>query len=149
MPHNPFTWTNTSGSTSTKITSDVVSLRFRNDTNDGVDVKDTPQYFDIFMDRRNFDLTVENVINMTRDWNEGSVLHMLPVAPNSSLHITVNQIMQKEDIQYYLDWLDYLAGVSRDDNATVEKNKTNSEIPTGADAFYMEELPSRFFVFIK
>ena len=149
MTNNPFTWTNASGSTSTKITSDVVSLKFRNDTNSGVDVKDTPQYFDIFMDRGNFDTTVKNVINLTRDWDQPSVTHMLPVAPNSSLHITVNQILNKEDIQYYLDWLDYLAGVSEDDNATASGNETNNRIPTGADAFFMEELPSRFFVFVK
>ncbi|XP_062611467.1 uncharacterized protein LOC134273293 [Saccostrea cucullata] len=151
MPNNPFTWTNASGSTSTRITSDVISLKFRNDTNEGVDVKDAPQYFDIFMDRQNFDTTVQNVINLTRSWSEPSVYHILPVAPNSSLHITVNQIFKPEDIQYYLDWLDFVAGVSADDNSTEEldPNVTDTSLPKGAAAFYMETKPSLFFVFIK
>lgn len=151
MTNNPFTWTNASGSSSTKITSDVISLKFRNDTNEPVDVKDTQQYFDLFMDRKNFDTTVQNVINMTKDWDEPAVLHMLPVAPNSSLHITVNQIFKTEDIQYYLDWLDYLAGISADDNSTVQQdpNVTDTSPPKGADAFYMETKQSLFSVFIK
>ncbi|XP_055995228.1 uncharacterized protein LOC125649388 [Ostrea edulis] len=151
MTNNPFTWTNASATTSSKVTSDVISLKFRNDTNDAVEVRDTPQYFDIFMDRQNFDTTVQNIINMTKAWNEPSVLHMLPVTPNSSLHITINQIYDKEDIQYYLDWLDYLAGISAVHNSTAKQgsNVTENDLYQGADAFYMETKQSLFYVFIK
>lgn len=151
MTNNPFTWTNASATTSSKVTSDVIFLKFRNDTNDAVEVRDTPQYFDIFMDRQNFDTTVQNIINMTKAWNEPSVLHMLPVTPNSSLHITINQIYDKEDIQYYLDWLDYLAGISAVHNSTAKQgsNVTDNDLYQGADAFYMETKQSLFYVFIK
>lgn len=140
MINNFFIWINVSGLIFIKIISDVVLLCFCNDIKEGVDVKDMVQYFDIFMDCMNFDMIVKNVINMIRDWDEGLVFYMFFVVFNSFFYIIVNQIMQKEDIQYYLDWLDYLVGVFRDDNVIVEKNKINSEILIGVDVFYMEEL---------
>ncbi|KAK3095491.1 hypothetical protein FSP39_015311 [Pinctada imbricata] len=143
LPNNPFTWTNASaGSSSMKITSDVITLKFRNDTGDEVPVSNNPQKFDFFIDRSNYDTSVQSVRNITWPWNEPMIYHTILIQPESSFHVRVTQMFEESDIQDYVDYLDSQSGTVQSDNST---HGNVTEIAS----FFMETEPVQFYVFIR
>ncbi|KAJ8319268.1 hypothetical protein KUTeg_004359 [Tegillarca granosa] len=102
FPYNYHTWTNSTEKASTKITSDVVTLKFRDSNNQEVPVKNNAQEFDIFVDRTNYDTTLTSVCNATTDWGEKMVIHTVRIEPGNSLNIALNPISQMSEIKNYL-----------------------------------------------
>ena len=135
MPNNPFTWTDTSSSAAQKISSDVVSLKYRNDTGGEVLVRDNAQMFDLFVDRSNYDTSVTVVRNITRDWHEPMVLHSVNIENTGSLHIKLEQILNITDM------IDYIEQMIEYDN----NNNTNGT----QTEFALELKPVEWYVFIR
>lgn len=136
MPNNPFTWTDTSSSAAQKISSDVVSLKYRNDTGGEVLVRDNAQMFDLFVDRSNYDTSVTVVRNITRDWHEPMVLHSVNIENTGSLHIKLEQILNITDM------IDYIEQMIEYDNNNNNTNGTQTE-------FTLELKPVEWYVFIR
>ncbi len=136
MPNNPFTWTDTSSSAAQKISSDVVSLKYRNDTGGEVLVRDNAQMFDLFVDRSNYDTSVTVVRNITRDWHEPMVLHSVNIENTGSLHIKLEQILNITDM------IDYIEQMIEYDNNNNNTNGTQTE-------FALELKPVEWYVFIR
>jgi hypothetical protein len=136
MPNNPFTWTDTSSSAAQKISSDVVSLKYRNDTGGEVLVRDNAQMFDLFVDRSNYDTSVTVVRNITRDWHESMVLHSVNIENTGSLHIKLEQILNITDM------IDYIEQMIEYDNNNNNTNRTQTE-------FALELKPVEWYVFIR
>lgn len=136
MPNNPFTWTDTSSSAAQKISSDVVSLKYRNDTGGDVLVRDNAQMFDLFVDRSNYDTSVTVVRNITRDWHEPMVLHSVNIENTGSLHIKLEQILNITDM------IDYIEQMIEYDNNNNNTNGTQTE-------FALELKPVEWYVFIR
>ena len=136
MPNNPFTWTDTSSSAAQKISSDVVSLKYRNDTGGVVLVRDNAQMFDLFVDRSNYDTSVTVVRNITRDWHESMVLHSVNIENTGSLHIKLEQILNITDM------IDYIEQMIEYDNNNNNTNGTQTE-------FALELKPVEWYVFIR
>jgi hypothetical protein len=136
MPNNPFTWTDTSSSAAQKISSDVVSLKYRNDTGGEVLVRDNAQMFDLFVDRSNYDTSVTVVRNITRDWHESMVLHSVNIENTGSLHIKLEQILNITDM------IDYIEQMIEYDNNNNNTNGTQTE-------FALELKPVEWYVFIR
>ncbi|KAL5017875.1 hypothetical protein ScPMuIL_003597 [Solemya velum] len=98
MTSNPFTWSNESHA-STEVPSDIISLKYRNDTGGDISIKNAPQDFDVFIDRSNYNTTLELSRNVTRDWNEPMVLHEIVVPANSSLYVSVSHFTNFSEIE--------------------------------------------------
>lgn len=130
---NVYTWTDTTAGSKQKISSDVVSLKYRNDSGAEVPVQDNAQMFDIFVDRTNYETSVDIVRNITRDWNQPMVIHSVDIENTGSLHIKLDQILNVTDM------IDYIEQMLANTNNT---NDTQTE-------FALELKPVEWYVFIK
>ncbi|XP_052071199.1 polycystin family receptor for egg jelly-like [Mytilus californianus] len=134
MTNNPFTWTDTTAGSAQKISSDVVSLRYRNDSGLEVPVQDNSQMFDIFVDRTNFDTSVNIVRNVTRAWDQSMVIHSVDIENTGSLHIKLEQILNITDMIDYIE--EMFANIANNTNDTQTE-------------FALELKPVEWYVFVK